>query len=76
MGGVIRFPPISIGPVSLRCRRLNDLIVDLCRKVVAMDDDDPELADVLQKLKAALHEHAERLRARAAAMSASERRDN
>jgi hypothetical protein len=45
-------------------RRLEDRIRDLCAKAVIAGE--PELGGLLSELKAALHEHAERLRRLAA----------
>jgi len=42
---------------------LEDRIRDLCAKAVACSDY-PELTKVVEELRAALHEHAERLRQR------------
>jgi len=46
-------------------RRLEDRIQDLAGKAVAAHDPE-ELADILRQLRAALHEHANRLRKLAA----------
>jgi hypothetical protein len=43
--------------------RLEDRIRDLCAKAVASSDS-LELTSVVEELRAALHEHAERLRQR------------
>ena len=40
-------------------RRLEDRIRDLCAKA---SQDSPELPEVFEQLRAALHEHSERLR--------------
>jgi len=42
-------------------RRLEDRIRNLCAKAVASEDS-PELQEVFEQLRAALHEHNERLR--------------
>jgi hypothetical protein len=42
-------------------RRLDDRIRELCAKAVATEDSS-ELHDILQQLRASLHEHAKRLR--------------
>ena len=42
-------------------RRLEDRIRDLCANAVASQDS-PELHEVFEQLRAALHEHIERLR--------------
>ncbi len=46
-------------------RRLEDRIQDLARKAVAAQDS-PELTDIIRELRAALREHADRLRKLAA----------
>jgi|AP3Bu8745761321_1050154.scaffolds.fasta_scaffold34057_1 hypothetical protein len=44
--------------------RLEDRIRILCEKAIASEADSPETKAVLQELRLALHEHAERLRQR------------
>jgi hypothetical protein len=52
--------------MSLRSRRLDDRIRELCARVVASEDPD-ELKLILPELRRAIHEATERLRLRAAA---------
>lgn len=44
-----------------RRRRLEDRIRELCARAVAMPES-PELDEIFRQLRAALHEHTERLR--------------
>jgi len=55
---VILAPNLRTGQML---RRLEDRIRDLCAKAVASQDS-PELPEVFEQLRAALHEHSERLR--------------
>jgi len=43
-------------------RRLEDQIRQLCAKALATPDSEQEFFSVMKQLKAALHEHAKRLR--------------
>lgn len=55
---------IEFFPMSMRCRRLDDRIRELCAKVAATEDPD-ELKLILTELKSAIHQMIERLRIRA-----------
>lgn len=52
-------PERTLAPPMLR--RLDDKIRELCAKAVATQDSS-ELHDILQQLRASLHEHVRRLR--------------
>jgi len=65
MYGALRLPVVFDADHPVPQRRLEDRIQDLAGKAVAAHDPE-ELADVLRQLRAALREHADRLRKLAA----------
>jgi hypothetical protein len=58
--------------MSLRSRRLDDRIRELCAKVIASTDP-AELEVILPELRSAIHQAVERLRIRSAAILGSRR---
>ena len=57
-------------------RRLEDQIRELCAKALATPDTEQEFFSVMKQLKAALHEHAKRLRGMIGVHTPNRRRSN